>query len=67
MNPEDLMREVDKIDGVLEAVEKYLTRQNEMNAALHMSDRVMASPLASAVTTARNGCESIRLRICEGQ
>jgi len=53
----DVLRELAKVEGALAAVEQHLTKQNEANAALHMSDRVLYSPLTVAVV---NACESAK-------
>lgn len=54
---EDAVRELEKAANVLRAVERYLSAYNESMAALHMSDKVMASPLTSAVQQAAFDCE----------
>lgn len=53
MNRADVSRELGKAEQVLAAVERYLVAHNESMAALHMSDRVVPSPLTAAVMPAR--------------
>lgn len=53
MENEDVIREVQKIYDVLNAVCVHLGAKDEMNAALHMSAEVRATPLTSAARTAR--------------
>lgn len=48
----DAARALRKAANVLRAVERYLTAYNESMAALHMSEKVMQSPLTSAVSAA---------------
>jgi len=52
MHPEDVLRETEKVLAALLAAEKHLTHFNEMNAALHLSDRVLYSPLTTVVIAA---------------
>ena len=49
MERSDLLRELTKIQDTLTWTEKYLTRENEANAALHMNERVFYSPLTTQV------------------
>lgn len=49
MDRSDLLRELAKVSDTLQWAEKYLTRENEANAALHMNERVFYSPLTSQV------------------
>jgi hypothetical protein len=49
MDAADLARELGKILDVLAAVGQHLDAKDEMNAALHMSGTVRATPLAAAV------------------
>ena len=58
-NP-DALRELSKIEAALAAAEEHLTKQNEANAALHMSDRVLYSPLTVAVVNARESAKRVR-------
>lgn len=53
MHQEDLVRELAKTDNVLAQVEAYLLYQNKANAALHLSEKVLLSPLATAVQNQR--------------
>lgn len=52
INGEDAARELDKAADVLEQVERYLLRMAEMNAALHLADKVLPSPLTVRVQVA---------------
>lgn len=49
MHPNDVARELEKVGDALSAAAKYLSLQNESNAALHMNDKVLYSPLTTAV------------------
>ncbi len=53
----DAVRELEKAHDVLQACNDYFQSQAMMNAALHMSDRVIPNPLASAVETEMRGLE----------
>lgn len=56
----DILRELSKIEAALAAAEEHLTKQNEANAALHMSERVLYSPLTVAVVNARESAKRVR-------
>ena len=60
MHIDDLNRELDKIDNALAHAETYLAKNNEANASLHLSDRVLYSPLTTAVINARTSVTRIR-------
>lgn len=49
MERSDLLRELAKAQEALTWTEKYLTRENEANAALHLNERIFYSPLTSQV------------------
>lgn len=49
MERSDLVRELSKIMDTITWAEKYLTRENEANAALHMNERVFYSPLTTQI------------------
>ena len=49
MDRNDLLRELTKAQETLTWTEKYLTRENEANAALHLNERVFYSPLTTQV------------------
>lgn len=53
----DLRRELAKAHDALAAAEIHLARHAEANAALHLADRVMYSPLHAKVQAARVGTE----------
>lgn len=53
MHQSDVVRELQKADNVLGMVERYLTAHNESMAALHLSERVVPSPLTAAVMQSR--------------
>jgi hypothetical protein len=57
MNPTiaDLRRELEKALETLQACAVHLARHAEMNAALHVSDRVMYSPLYAKVEATMSG------------
>lgn len=48
----DAVRELEKALDVLEACERHFTAEAEMNAALHLADKVRPAPLAARVSTA---------------
>jgi hypothetical protein len=59
----DVLRELTKVETALAAAEEHLTKQNEANAALHMSGRVLYSPLTVAVVNARESANKIRTHL----
>ncbi|QNN99111.1 hypothetical protein SEA_FAUST_5 [Streptomyces phage Faust] len=61
-NP-DLIRELEKIFHTLDSVVDYLETQNEANAKLHMSDKVMYSPLTSAAGLANKNLSALIMRL----
>ncbi len=61
-NP-DLIRELEKIFHTLDSVVDYLEAQNEANAKLHMSDKVMYSPLTSAAGLANKALSELIMRL----
>lgn len=52
MDNQNLIRELQKIEDVLNTANRYFVHKDQMNASLHMSETVRATPLASAVSTA---------------
>lgn len=62
---QDLIRELDKIHDVLDRVTEYLQAQNEANALLHMSDKVMYAPLTSAAGLASRNMYDLMKRLRE--
>ena len=60
MNHVDALRELDKIGLALERAERYFSLQNQANAELHMSDKVLYSPLTMTVTHALTSVEMLR-------
>ncbi|QIQ62893.1 hypothetical protein SEA_MOAB_5 [Streptomyces phage Moab] len=63
MEKADLIRELQKIFDVLDNVVDYLETQNEANAKLHMSDKVMYSPLTSAAGLANTNLSNLIMRL----
>lgn len=49
LSDENLARELQKVLDVVRKVDEHLSFKDEMNAALHMSEMVRPTPLASAV------------------
>lgn len=49
MEHSDLLRELTKAKEAMVWTEKYLTRRNEADAALHLNERVFYSPLTTQV------------------
>jgi hypothetical protein len=60
---QDLIRELEKIFHTLDSVVDYLQTQNEANAKLHMSDKVMYSPLTSAAGLANTNLSNLIMRL----
>ena len=54
MDPNDLLRELAKVQDTLTIVDRHFHHEAQMNAALHMSTTVREAPLAAAVGTALN-------------
>lgn len=65
MEKADLIRELEKIFHTLDNVVDYLETQNEANAKLHMSDRVMYSPLTSAAGVANKALSGLIMRLSD--
>jgi hypothetical protein len=63
MHRDDAIRELAKIELALGAAELHLVRHNETNAALHMSETVLHSPLTIAVINARASVEKLRVHL----
>lgn len=63
MEKPDLIRELEKIFHTLDSVVDYLETQNEANAKLHMSDKVMYSPLTSAAGLANKALSGLIMRL----
>lgn len=59
-------RELAKAENVLGQVERYLTAHNESMAALHLSERVVPSPLTASVINARMDLQRALGRASEG-
>lgn len=63
MEKADLIRELEKIFHTFDSVVDYLETQNEANAKLHMSDKVMYSPLTSAAGLANKSLSGLIMRL----
>jgi hypothetical protein len=63
MHSDDARRELDKISRALEGAERYLILHNQTNAALHMNETVLHSPLTLAVINARQSAERLRTHL----
>jgi hypothetical protein len=63
MEKPDLIRELEKVFHTLDSVVDYLETQNEANAKLHMSDKVMYSPLTSAAGVANKTLSDLIVRL----
>lgn len=61
----DLVREFDKADEALAACEKFLDHYNAQMAALHLSEKVLPSPLTAKVKAARLGVDLARRHLQE--
>lgn len=66
MTPEDFLRELAKALEALTWAEKYLTLENEANAALHLNPRVFYSPLTTQVHNARESLERVLAELEQG-
>lgn len=60
MHRDDAVREAHKIVHALEKASVYLRRFNEANAALHLDDQVLYSPLTAIVTQATASAVKVR-------
>lgn len=60
---EDALREIDKLLEALAAANRHFAAEAEMNAALHLTDKVMPNPLAAKVGGAVRDGEIARNRI----
>lgn len=60
MHPDDMVRELDKIHTALEHAGNHLSKQNEANASLHLSNKVLYSPLTVAVLNAAESATRLR-------
>lgn len=60
MDLADLVREITKVQDVLDKAIEYHAKINEANAALHFADRVLYSPLTSHLFEARSAMQKIR-------
>lgn len=60
---EDIMRELEKVDEALNWVELHLEKSSEANAALHVSTRVMYSPLHAKVVAARQTLVTLEAKL----
>lgn len=61
----DLIREIEKINDVLFRAASYFANQSEMNAELHMSDKVRITPLGVAVENAASGASGLLIDLRE--
>jgi len=66
MEKDDILRELEKIRETLGFVNEYLSKQNESNAALHLSTRTMYSPLTAKVQVTQQIVEQLYGRIENG-
>lgn len=56
----DAQRELEKIHEALTWANKHFFHEGEMNAALHCSDRVLFSPLATKVAYALESVQRLK-------
>jgi len=66
MNNDDILRELNKITAALKWAEEHLAKDGESKAALHMSDRVLYSPLCTSVVAARKSAKKVADEISGG-
>jgi len=59
----DALRELAKVEEALASAEQHLSKRDESNAAGHMSERVLYSPLTVAVVNARESAKKIRTHL----
>lgn len=64
-HPLDAVREMDKVIDALERAATHLARMNESNAALHLSEQVLYSPLTVITYQARGSAEQVRAYLSE--
>lgn len=60
MNKENVLRELAKIEQSLVWASRHFEKLSESNAALHQSDKVMYSPLATSVFAALKSIDVIK-------
>jgi hypothetical protein len=65
MHHDDALREVDKVLAALQRAGDHLSKQNEANAALHLADKVLYSPLTVAVLNAADSAAKLRDHLAE--
>lgn len=65
MNAADALREMDKVLNALTHAAEHHAKDSESKAALHMSDRVLYSPLATALITAQESAARLREHLAE--
>ncbi len=63
MKNEDFKRELQKVLEAIEAATEYHEKSNEANAALHLSERVLYSPLTAKLQTADNTLRNLLLML----
>lgn len=60
MKTVDALREMEKVVETLEKAADHHIKRDEMNAALHMNDRVLHAPLTSAIVQAHQSALKVR-------
>lgn len=60
MHDADLAREITKIEDTLRWAVEHHTKRSEADAALHLSGKVLYSPLVSSLIEAQRAMEKIR-------
>lgn len=65
MISEDFIRELEKAEMALAACDRHFSAAAEANAALHLSDRVLPNPLASALALALENLRAFLARARE--
>lgn len=59
MHPEDALREARKVATALRKASTYLVKVNESNAALHLDEQVLHSPLTTVVLQAAGSAHKL--------
>jgi hypothetical protein len=56
---QNLTRELEKADNVLEGIQRFLKAEAERNAALHCATEILYSPLYAQALDARKGIKAV--------
>lgn len=59
----DIQRQIDKAIDAIEWAQKAFERESEKNAALHLSEKIMYTPICGKLDEAHRGLESAKARL----